>query len=172
MGDTRRFLEFARLIGGQFTRRDFNVADIAGGRGSLRAALRNEGFGRITTFDPRQYAGRDKPRPARVRRCDPGQSHMLRLFDYRREPGYNLVVAMHPDGGTDHAVMYASTHQVPAVICPCCIMPSAAPYTGRQLPEQWRRHLVQLAKGMTHRWVTLPIKGANEVLILTPRGER
>lgn len=171
MGDARRFKSFADLIAITIKSRDYSVVDVAGGRGSLRAALYNHGFNRITTFDPREYSGRDKPRPARVRRCDPGQKHMLRLFDWRRENGYNLVVAMHPDGGTDHSVLYAAAHKVPAIICPCCILPTAAPFTQRRSKEQWKRHLVQLAQGMDHRWVNMPISGDNEVLILTPRGK-
>jgi hypothetical protein len=171
MGDPRRFTAFATLIASQF-HGNYKVVDVAGGEGALRAALYNYGFKRITTYDPREYVGRNDPRPARVRRCDPGQKHFLRLFDYRKVEGYDLVVAMHPDGGTDHAVLYASKHQVPAVICPCCILPTAAPFQQRHTKEQWKRHLVQLAKGMDHKWLKMDIYGDSDVLILNPRRKR
>ena len=172
MGDPRRFLTFADLIARNSSGREQRIVDIAGGYGSLRAALCRYGFHSVTTFDPRQYKGREKPRCARVRRCDPGQSHYLKLFDYRKERGFNLVVAMHPDGGTDHAVMYAREHQCPAFICPCCVVPSAAPYSQGRSKTLWRRHLQQLAGNMIAQWVDLPIAGDAAVLILRPRDRR
>lgn len=170
MGDPRRFREFARLIAHHVPARDAHVVDVAGGRGGLRAALGAEGFRRVTTYDPRQYDGRDKPRPARVRNCAPGHTHFLKLFDYRQVPGhYGLVVAMHPDEGTDHAILYAARHNVPALVCPCCIKPSAVEYRGERTKAQWCQHLARLAPGMRHQWFRLDIEGDARVLVILPR---
>ncbi len=162
MGDPKRFIYFADLIARNSSGREQRIVDIAGGYGSLRAALRRYGFKEITTFDPRD----------KVRRCDPGQHHYKRLFDYRKERGYNMVVAMHPDGGTDQAVMYAKERQCPAFICPCCIVPTAAPYSQGRSKALWKKHLQQLAGNMIAEWVQLPISGESDVLILRPRNTR
>lgn len=69
------------------------------------------------------------------------------LFDFRSAPrDYDLVVGMHPDGGTDHIIQYAIKHRKPFCVCPCCVIPSAAPYGGDSGYVSWINHLVKMAE--------------------------
>jgi len=87
VGDSRRFNLFADLIVERFPALHSSaIADVAAGKGYLKAALYLRGFRNVTSWDRRQRLA--KPRP--------GQRYGL--FDYRTAPPeYRLVVGMHPD---------------------------------------------------------------------------
>ena len=157
MGDARRFSLFADLCSRNL-RKAMRVADVAGGKGHLQAALRELGFSDVTSWDRvKKYAGNRR-------------GYRWGLFDYREAPDYDAVVAMHPDGGTDHAVMYGVERRVPVVVCPCCAIPSASNYWGPKRHQDWVEHLVGLGKrgGMRVTRTSLPMRGRSEVLIMVP----
>jgi hypothetical protein len=139
------------------------VVDVAAGKGYLQGALRQRGFRDVESWDKR-------PRLAKVRANMKGR---YGYFNSQTAPAYDAVVAMHPDEATDHAIVYAGTHRVPAIICPCCVKPSAVPYSGRCHSDSygdWMRHLVKLASkyrlSVTH--AALRMTGRNQVLIFRP----
>lgn len=119
MGDPRRFHAFAEVIV-KHLHPSMAIADVAGGKGYLQAALRERGFRSITTWDRRRRTPMTR------------LGHRYDWFVWDRAPGYDAIVAMHPDEATDHAILYAGHHRIPALICPCCVRPSArlflAPY--------------------------------------------
>lgn len=157
MGDARRFEHMAEFIAARFpvSRR---IADVAGGTGQLQAELRRRGFQDIVTYDKRK------------KKCaGPGRNYHYGLFDYRSAArGYDLVIGMHPDGGTDHIIGYATKHKVPFVLCPCCIIPSAFPYSGPKEFKPWVNHLRGLAPGFAIETQWLHITGRNLVLVGKP----
>ena len=162
MGDSRRFDLFGALIARNL-HREMHIADIAAGKGFLRANLYERGFRSITSWDKR-------PKQAKNR-----SGYRYGYFDYRTAPDYDAVVAMHPDGGTDQAIFYAGQRRVPAIICPCCAIGSATVYWGpRGQYQAWIAHLLKLAEKLslevTH--TALPMTGRNEVLILRPQSNR
>lgn len=166
MGDRRRHVEFAALIARNFPNRDARIADVAGGKGYLRAELHRLGYHKVETWD------RCKASSRRTHR----QGYHHALFDYRAAPAYDLVVGMHPDGGTDHIIMYGKTRRVPFAVCPCCVIPSAVPYGGVIGPATWRAdnhewtaHLLRLARCMDTFVTALPIKGRNAVIVARPQ---
>ena len=157
MGDKRRFDLFADLVE-KHLNKDMNIVDVASGKGKLQAALRRRGFQNVISLD--------KCRKTRQNR----RGYKYTYFNWECKEKYDAVVAMHPDEATDHAVLYAIKHRVPALICPCCVKNDAAPYRDRPMFKNWVAHLERLAvKGMMNVCkVMLAMKGKNLVLILTP----
>lgn len=156
MGDPARFRAFACLISRSIPA-DARIADVAGGKGQLQAALRQLGFRDVTSWDKR-------PRYARGRR-----GYHYGYFHHQGMPRYDAVVALHPDQGTDHALLYCLERGVPGLICPCCVMPSAVTYGG--VPgsyRDWCRHLEGLVKEarVPFSWEKLPMRGRNRVLLV------
>ena len=159
MGDSRRFWTFAELITKHLDPK-MHIADIAGGKGQLRAALFRHHFPYVVTWDKRKTQ-------AKGRRGD-----VYGWFDWKTAPkSYDAVIGMHPDEATDHILCYAIQYRVPALICPCCIMPSALPYDGIRKWWKWNDHLRRIAEkgNMKTQWVQLPIEGSNRVLICQPK---
>jgi hypothetical protein len=160
MGDSRRFSQFAEVIANNWPASHF-VADVAGGKGLLQAALRRRSFTNIVSWDKRhKYA---KGNRARMYRYG--------LFDYRSAPrDYDLVVGMHPDQGTDHIVSYAVKHRKPFAVCPCCVLPSAQPYGGTAGYAQWCDHLIRMAESARFdvNVTLLPMTGRNVVIVGRP----
>jgi hypothetical protein len=159
MGDSRRFDEFAKVIARNIPK-EFSIADVAGGKGYLQSALRQLGFRNITSWDKR-------PKNASNR-----TGYRWGFFNYKTDPEYQAVVAMHPDEGTDEALMFACTRKVPAIICPCCVKPSAITFWGSHSDSKsWMDHLTKVARqhGMDVIWTTIPITGKNHVMIVKPR---
>lgn len=158
MGSRSRFRLFASLIASKVGPQSV-IADVAGGKGGLRGALHLIGYRNVITIDKR--------------RCQARGRGEYRLFDYRTEPDkYDLIVGMHPDQATDHIIMFAGEKRRPAMVCPCCITPSAAPYGGGCWSYfGWLQHLKGLAKSMELKveHIRLPMEGRSDVLILTPR---
>ena len=160
MGDPRRFELFGDLCA-QILRPEMQIADVAGGKGRLRGSLYLRGFRNVTCWDRRKHYARGR------------RGYQYGHFDHRTAPAYDAVVAMHPDGGTDEAIVYAGERRVPAIICPCCAIPSATGFwAGKSDYEDWMLHLTLLAEhhGLQVTETTLPMQGRNRVLILRPHG--
>lgn len=159
MGDPRRFDLFADVVAREFPRA-LSVADVAGGKGGLQAALRARGFTCIESWDKRKkYAG-------------PRGCYRYGYFDYRSAPtNYGLVVGMHPDEGTDHVIAYAIRHRRPFAVCPCCVKPSATRYPGRRDYRPWCDFLDAMARsgGFKTQRFDLRISGCSHVILGTPR---
>lgn len=156
MGDPRRFSAFADLIARNVAPQAV-IADVAGGKGALRAELSRRGFGRVDTWDTRHKNASGR------------RGYVYGKFDWRNAPRYDAIVAMHPDEGTDHAIMAAARMRVPCIVCPCCVKPSASKFSGNQF-EPWLEHLAAIIRlsRMEIVQTTLPIHGRNIVLIGRP----
>jgi hypothetical protein len=158
MGDSRRFDVFADLITRNIPLTK-KLVDVAGGSGALRSSLSKRGYTQIDTWD--KVHSRAKGRTG----------YVYSLFDWSKAPGdYGAVVAMHPDGGTDHSIMYAIKYRVPFIVCPCCAIPSAFPFGGHSY-EAWVKHLHKIAEvgKMNVVEAAMPMRGRNVVLIGRPR---
>ena len=159
MGDPRRFTVFSQLIAGRFPDRTLSIADVAGGKGRLQASLRQIGFKSIVSWDTRHSYASGR------------RFYKYGLFDYRTAPpSYDLVIGMHPDGGTDHIICYAAKNRIPFAVCPCCPIASACAYDDGWNYVLWMRHLRSIAKraGMFVEDLQLPITGRNKVIVGTP----
>lgn len=159
MGDKRRFDEFARLVN-RLWAKDMRIADVAGGKGILNGYLRAFGYTDVVTFDKRK------------RLAKPHRQHMFRYkwFSFNEKEKFDLIVAMHPDQGTDHSILYAVKNKVPFLVCPCCILPSASCFWDRKDFKAWVNHLEKLASE-THNVtkMELPIAGRNLILVGKPK---
>lgn len=157
MGDPRRFHAFASLIARHLPN-SLQIADVAGGKGILQASLRERGYRHITTWDRR-------PRTRYTQ-----QGHRYGYFTHTTESRFDAIVAMHPDSATDHCILFAGHHRIPALICPCCIKPSAELFRGAYKYHGWCAHLEAMATriGLSVTWDRLPINGRNDVMILSP----
>ena len=155
MGDPKRFDLFAGLVSSRAPKAA-QIADVAGGKGYLRAAMGDRGFSRVTTWDKRA---------SKI----PG-NQVYRYFDWATAPKYDLVVGMHPDEATDHIICYAGKHRVPAFICPCCVKPSAVTFWGGYKFKHWTTHLLQLIKerDLKYELHHLPMQGKNLVIEIIP----
>lgn len=158
MGDSRRFHLFAKLVEKHLDK-ELNIVDVASGKGHLQAALRELGFKNIVSWDKRK-------KNASNRRG----GYRYGYFDYRCSEDYDAVVALHPDEGTDHAILYCGLHQIPGIICPCCIKPHAVQFFGRYDFSGWSDHLKRLAgkHNLSVQETVLPMNGRNFVMILKP----
>lgn len=157
MGDPARFRLFARTVQRHFPAPGAIIADVASGRGALQSELRQLGYTRVTSWDRRRRNAGGRP-------C-----YRYGLFDWREATDYDLVLGMHPDEATDQIVRYAGERRVPFVVCPCCVLPSASSYAGKDY-EGWFWHLHALAKadGMRVAVDNLPMRGRNRLLIGWP----
>lgn len=159
MGDRNRFKEFTHLIISHFPNRHTRIADVAGGKGMLQAALRQAGYRNIVTIDKRPKLAH----PDRQDRC------RYKLFNCNEFNGeFDLVLGMHPDGATDHIIEYSRINSVDFMVCPCCVIPSASPYGGNPSNyNSWIRHLRKLASNAaTYNYESvLSISGRSRVLI-------
>ena len=97
MGDPKRFDKFSTLIAERMNK-DLKIADVAGGKGFLRIALAEKGIKDVETWDKRQVYRSGKQR--------------FSYFNWETEPQYDCIVAMHPDEGTDHSILYSAKHGV------------------------------------------------------------
>lgn len=158
MGDSRRFDLFGALCARNLNP-SMRIADVAAGKGLLRANLYQRGFKNVVSWDKRKRMAR------------PRSGYRYGYFDYRSAPDYDAVVAMHPDEGTDHAIMYGVERRVPVIVCPCCVKPSANVYWGTHTYQDWIHHLRLLAEHgrMEVTETALPMNGRSNVLILRPR---
>lgn len=162
MGDKRRFARFAELIAQEVPDRQSRLADVACGKGYLQMALRQLGYTNVVSFDKRK--GLAKPHRQAFYR------HEWFSFNKHRKE-FAAVVALHPDQGTDHSILYAVNNTVPFLVCPCCLLPSASAFhPPRHSFAAWVQHLTGLASP-THqvREHYLNLQGRNLVLVGHPR---
>lgn len=165
MGDSRRFDLFAKLIKKHIPI-DYKIADVSAGKGYLQIALKEQGYKNITSFDKRNK---------KSRRVSTGKNYKYRYFSYNIEDKFDVVVAMHPDEGTDHAIMYGIKNRVPVIVCPCCIKPSAtaAEFSRKNANQKnWLSHLKSIGErnNMTViETVLTPMTGKRLVLIFKPK---
>ena len=167
MGDPRRFDAFADYIVRHWPDRTLSIADVAGGKGGLQAALRQRGYDSVVSFDRRhKYA-------------NPGRTqYRYGLFGPNIRDNFALVVGMHPDGGTDAALAYALARRVPCAVVPCCAVPTVWPFPIRRGSQRlrgseyhaWMRHLAGRAENAGAGIVVdaLRIGGRNLVLRAIP----
>jgi len=155
MGDLKRFDLFSKLIS-DYIPKDNRIADISGGKGYLQLAMRQIGFNNITTYD-KQY-----------KKKNPKLIYRYQFFNYKTTDTFETIVAMHPDEGTDHALMYALIHYIPAILCPCCVKPSALLFNESYKFNNWCNHLTRIADKYNRKteWITLKMNGRNKVLIM------
>ncbi len=155
MGDSRRFHLFAQ-VAKRNLKTSLKIVDVAGGQGHLRLALKEMGFNNVETWDKRHNKIPGKQR--------------YQYFTHNVKENYEAVVAMHPDEATDHAIIYAGKHKIPAIVCPCCVKPDAEPFWDNHNSANWMKHLISLAHkyGLKVQQTFLPMRGKNEVLILKP----
>jgi len=156
MGDSRRFDLFTKEIV-QVLKPEMKIADVAGGKGYLRLSLSEHSFKNVETWDKRykKVAGNQK----------------FSYFDYETAPSdFDAVIGMHPDEGTDHLIMYAAKHRVPAIICPCCVKPSARAFWGRRKYNDWTKHLIALGESeklkVAHK--KMKFNGRNDLFVFLP----
>lgn len=157
MGDSRRFDLFGEFLSKHFPH-DVNIADVAGGKGYLRLAMREHGFvdGRIDTYDPM--------RRKNMVILKKNERHIQDLFDLNKSNNYQLVVGMHPDEASDVIVQSKSEY---FAIVPCCIRPGIEAYFDKHKTENWLNHLERLANKSGFRKVErayLKFHGMNTVL--------
>ena len=158
MGDSHRFDLFAKMISSNFPKRDARIVDVAGGKGFLKEALRQLGYNNVVTMDKNRKAAKKQI----------GKNYKYGYFDYTTPEQFDCVCAMHPDEATDHAVMYAVHHRVPAFVCPCCIKPDAVQFNGIYKFNNWVDHLKKLGKSMEVQELYLGMSGRNLVLKFKP----
>ncbi len=160
--DKRRFRAFADFIHRTFPEVE-TIADVAGGRGVLSYYLHELGY------DATIVDGRDAELPRYIRRTLRKRSvKQGRLIEIPRAVGtlpgmdlspFDLVVALHPDEATEHAVRAALALGKDFAVVPCCVFPIDGV---KRSQESWREYLTELS----HDIVTarLPIDGENLVL--------
>ncbi len=156
MGDTRRFNLFADVVKRNIPTH-LHIADIAGGKGYLQLALNERGYNNVTTID-------------KTRSPIHKLHQIYKFFHYSTEEKFEAIVGMHPDQSTDHIILYAGKNRIPAIVCPCCVMPDATTYFGDHSYPSWIKHLKKIA-AQNKLQVTetqLPMNGKNAVLICRP----
>lgn len=152
MGDTRRFDAFGDFVGRNWPDRMLRIADVAGGKGGLHAALYQRGYPNVVTFDKRRN------------RANPARSHYrYGWFDESVTEPFDLILGMHPDEATDVAMAYALERGLPYAVVPCCVKPMVWPFGGHEYGD-WLSHLAR--KGGS-RQAALPITGRNVVLFVS-----
>lgn len=159
MGDSRRFHEFAKRIKKQFLPTN-NIADVAGGKGYMRLALKEQGLNYVTTWDKRH---------SYIAKNVGTQKYSYFLHD-RVVEKYEGVIGMHPDGATDKIIYYCGKNRVKGLICPCCVISSAEVYWGRSKYLDWKKHLTKMANrlNLEVQWTTMPFQGRNDLMIISP----
>jgi len=152
MGDSRRFDLFAKFVSNKIPKH-FKIADVSAGKGYLQSALRELGFTNIVSFDKRKKHVKG--------------TRQYKWFNCNTEEKFDSVIAMHPDEGTDHSIVYAVKHRVPAFVCPCCVKPDAVVYWQSSCDyHAWTKHLERLATkfGREVTWHKLGMSGKNDVM--------
>lgn len=141
--------------------RAFRIADVAAGKGYLRAALYQRGYHDVTCFDRR---------PRKAHRPYYRYQHLDSSVKVRGQ--FDLLLGMHPDEATDAIVVRAAEAGVPFAIVPCCVRPTASVFWGEHRYDRWVEHLRTL--GEISHVVTeheLPITGRSLMLVGTPVAE-
>lgn len=148
MGDSRRFVVFARFIKNNFPGVK-NILDVAGGQhGYLNIELTQLGYN-VVTIDPRAN--------------NPNIKFIRRLFDDNFDVSqFDLLVGLHPDETTEYILRSAKKYNKPYAVVPCCVLPISPKLKGRLDRKRWVLHLKAFYNIPFE--CTLPINGANIVL--------
>ena len=160
--DGRRFRAFADFIHKTYPDVE-TIADVAGGRGKLSYHLHGLGYA-ATIIDCRA-----RRLPGRMHRALRKQSVkqgrvveiprvVCKLQDTDLRP-FDLIVGLHPDEATEHAVRAAIDLEKDFAIVPCCVFPIDGV---KRNQERWRDYLTSLSTDIIT--TKLPIDGANVVL--------
>lgn len=156
MGDSKRFVEFARLISKQFPLVK-TIADIAGGRGDLQVSLRKHGYD-VTTFDKNNHWS-----------MRPDFKYINDHFTHKTKGKWDLLVGLHCDGASDVIIQEAAKRKCEFAIVPCCIIPTVTTFESNgHCPHcDWNDHLASFANslGFSILRLTLPIQGKKLVLV-------
>lgn len=112
------------LLGGAHSWKGLTVLDVGGGRGQLSDLLVEKGAHCILV-DPRVAPAR----PERFVRLQASFDWEKGLPAHVLEAGrrVDLVLAMHADQGTEHALRFALRHSCAYAIVPCCVYPTLNP---------------------------------------------
>lgn len=162
VNDKRRFRAFADFIHKTYPH-VHTVADVAGGHGNVSYYLHELGYDATVIYD------RDTHLPRRMHRALRKQSvKQGRLIEIPRVVSkvqhvdlrpFDLIVGLHPDEATEHAVRAAIKHDKDFAIVPCCVFPIDGVKRSR---EDWREYLISLSSDIST--ARLPIEGANIVV--------
>ena len=162
VNDRRRFRAFANFIHKTYPNAR-KIADVAGGHGNLSYYLCELGYD-ATIIDSRDaHLRRWIHRILRKRSIKQGTLVKIprvisKVQDVDLRP-FDLIVALHPDEATEHAVYAAIKHDKDFAIVPCCVFP----IDGIKRSERdWCEHLASLSTDIMK--TRLPIYGANIVL--------
>lgn len=160
--DRRRFRAFADFIHKTYPHVK-TIADVAGGHGNMAYYLHELGYD-ATIID-----SRDAHLPRRMHRALRKQSVkqgrlieipkvVSKVQDIDLRP-FELIVGLHPDDATEHAVRAAIRHGKDFAIVPCCVFPIDGVKRSR---KNWREYLISLSPDIST--ARLPIEGDNTVV--------
>ena len=157
MGDKRRFDLFANYIKVHFPNVK-SVADIAGGKGYLQVALKEQGIKEVITLD-------------KGKRCKRGINYKHQLLSNNTKlKNVNLLVGMHPDEATDVIITQASKRGIPFSIVPCCAKPTDTVFWGSIGNfANWLKHLKGYAERLGYRVEEHRLRMAGRNIVLTGR---
>ena len=137
------------------------VLSVGGGKGELCLRLQARGI-KCTVVDPRASVAENE-----------SFERMIQKFDHKSFPNrpFSLIVGMHADQGTEHAVLYALTNKIPFAVVPCCVFPSEFPDRrfrdgGVTVYRTFFKYLCELTTNANMNFKTkrLEFKGRNTVL--------
>ena len=153
MGDRRRFDLLGKHIATHFPNKQIKIADVAGGKGFLNLWLWEHGYINVTTYDKRH-----KGRASRI------IDYKYGLFKDGSQ--YDLLVGMHPDEATDVIIVEAVKNNIPFVVVPCCVKPTAKIFNGQHKFNVWVEHLKRLVPN-TYNLIETNLKMQGKSLVLT-----
>ena len=160
--ERRRFHVFAQFIHETFPEAK-SIADVAGGVGILSYYLHKLGHN-PTIIDSRltrltNYYRRRLRKQSLKEGRDIQIKRLVKRVEEIDLSAFDLIVALHPDQATEHAVRAAIKHSKSFAIVPCCVL--AIDGISRS-QEGWTEYLSSLAPDVAR--ATLPMDGANVVL--------
>jgi len=156
MGDSRRFDVFAKWIKKNFPNVE-NIADVAGGKGYLSLALKEQGFN-VVCYEPKKR--RENVSRINVKR---------RLFNDKVKEDFDLLVGMHPDEATDVIITEAVKREIPFAVVPCCVKPCAITYWGKHTYQHWLNHLTREAEKRSYEVMKGQLKMSGKNIVLAGR---
>jgi hypothetical protein len=160
--ERRRFHVFAQFIHETFPEAK-NIADVAGGVGILSYYLFEFGHTPTIIDCRRTRLTNYYRRRLRKQSLKEGRDIRIKRFVKRVEEidlsAFDLIVALHPDQATEHAVRDAVKCGKSFAVVPCCVFPIDGV---RRTQEGWKDYLSSFAPGVAR--TTLPMDGANVVL--------
>ncbi len=162
VNDRRRFRAFANFIHDTYP--DVKtIADVAGGHGNVAYYLYEFGYD-ATIIDCRETRLPGKMHRA-LRKLSVKRRKLVEIprlvervqdVDLRR---FDLIVGLHPDDATEHALRTALKYDKDFAIVPCCVFPIDGV---KRSTADWLEYLASISPDIMR--ATLPIEGANVVL--------